>query len=183
MRKILIIIAIVLVIAGIIFYLISLRSENQSPTTLLNNAPTALNNSINNTTTAEVDQSLQQKDALATLARTFIERYGTWSNQSDFENFTDLYPYMTDELKIATQDFVLRQRTALTANSLYYGLTTRFLSWDLTNIITDASADLFANVQQQETKDGQTTILSKKATLKFIKQGADWKVSQINFSF
>ncbi|MCX6741162.1 MAG: hypothetical protein NTY61_02065, partial [Candidatus Parcubacteria bacterium] len=60
MRKLLIIIAIILVIAGIVLYLIS-RSKNQSSNTPLNNTPTALNNSTGNVVpTVEIDPFLQQ---------------------------------------------------------------------------------------------------------------------------
>lgn len=183
MRKILIIVAIILVIVGIVLYLISVRSTSKPANTPLTNTPTALNNSIGNTTPAvEIDPFLQQKDTLTILAKMFIERYGTWSNQSNFENFIDLYSYMTDGLKTDTQNFILRQLTAFSANTTYYGLTTRVLSLDLTNIVADTSAEFSANIQQQETKDGQTTTLAKKVTLDFIKQGADWQVSQISFT-
>ena len=182
MKKFLIIIAIILVITGIILYLIS-RSTGKPANTPFNNAPTALNNDIDNTTSAvEIDPFLQQKDALTTLARTFIERYGTWSNQSSFENFIDLYSYMTDGLKTDTQNFIVNQQATFSADAAYYGLTTRVLSLDLINIVADTSAEFSANIQQQETKDGQTTILTKKTVLDFIKQGADWKASQIIFT-
>lgn len=182
MRKLLIIVAIILVIAGIVLYLIS-RSTGKSANTPLINTPTALNNSTGNTAPAvEIDPFLQQKDTLTTLAKMFVERYGTWSNQSNFENFTDLYSYMTDGLKAETQSFVINQQTALSTNFTYYGLTTKVLSGDLINIVADTSAEFSANVQQQETKDGQTTVLFKGAALDFIKQGADWKVNQINFT-
>ena len=183
MRKFFIIVAIVLVIIGIVLYLISVRPTSKPVTAPLNNTPAALNNAIDNTTPIiEIDPFLQQKDILTALARMFIERYGTWSNQSNFENFTDLYFYMTDGLKAETQNFVVNQQADFSADAIYYGLTTRVLSLDLNNIVTDTSAEFSANIQQQETKDGQTAVLSKKAVLDFIKQGADWKVNQINFT-
>jgi len=182
MRKILIILAIILLIVGIVLYLASFRSKNKSAATQLTNTPAAFTNSANNTTPAvKIDPFLQEKDNLTTLAKMFIERYGTWSNQSDFSNFTDLYSYMTDGLKTETQNFVLAQQTALKTTSTYYGLTTRVLSLSLANIVTDTSAEFTANVQQQETKINQTAALSKKVTLDFLKQGADWRVNQISF--
>ncbi len=182
MRKFFIIVAIVLVMLGIVLYLVS-RSTGKSVNAPLTNTPTALNDSTGNTAPIiEIDPFLQQKDILTALARMFIERYGTWSNQSNFENFTDLYFYMTDELKAETQSFVVNQRADFSADATYYGLTTRVLSLDLINIVADTSAEFSANIQQQETKDGQTAALSKKTTLNFIKQGADWKVSQISFT-
>ncbi|MFH1142565.1 MAG: hypothetical protein V1695_02530, partial [Candidatus Uhrbacteria bacterium] len=46
--------------------------------------------------------------SLETLARTFGERYGSYSNESDFANLYDLMPLMTNSMQADTEDLIER---------------------------------------------------------------------------
>lgn len=62
------------------------------------------------------------------FVRSFVERYGSYSNQSDFENLEDLYPFMTQRLRQQTEKFVRDERAREVRGTSYVGVTTRALS-------------------------------------------------------
>ncbi len=186
MKKLIIVIIILLIVGGIIYFLGFKGKAGSSFLTIfsqlvgkktgseINNQPTNQPPGLN----IEIDPTIKLQNDLTLTARVFIERYGSWSNQSNFENFEDLYPLMTDSLKTQTQSFIAQQQ----ANKTYYSLETKILSLDLTNLVVDTSAEFSASVQQQEIKDSNDSTLYKTVKLVLLKQGTDWKVDQIIFN-
>jgi hypothetical protein len=125
----------------------------------------------------EIDPIERIKSDLIVKARFFIERYGTWSNQSNFENFYDLFPYMTEELKEKTLKKI--QDLSLKDKKKFYGITTNLLSINFKNFEVDKKAEIFAEIQQREEKDKEVKLINKKINLIFIKTENDWKVASI----
>lgn len=180
MRKLFIVIIILVIIGGAIYYL-SLKgkpifktpeSAPQTPEVTTPEKPTT-------EAPVTVDPIIKLKNDLIIQARAFIERYGSWSNQSNFENFEDLSPYMTDKLKAETQKLINQYRVSGIEHPEYYGLTTNVISLNLEDFAADERAEFSASVQQQETTNGTTKILYKTVKLVFLKEGIGWKADQI----
>lgn len=186
MKKVFII-AIIIIIIGGIFVFLSWRGKNNlslvtNQTNFTNNSGNSADETNNELQNSEPDPLTKLKNELTLFSRTFIERYGTWSNQSNFENFNDLYPYMTDKLKIGTQTMVGQKMADFNVNNSYYGVTTKILSLEINDFNQDARTEFSAKVQQQESKDNVNNIFYKTVKLVLIKNGPDWQADEITFS-
>lgn len=112
-------------------------------------------------------------------ARSFVERYGSYSNQSNFENIEALYPFMTDRMRRESKDTVAAQRSdARRTLVVYSGVTTRVLS-----LATISSSVTVANVRAstQRTQSGGTIqgaprVSYQDIELSLLKVGEEWKI-------
>ena len=113
-------------------------------------------------------------------ARMFLERYGSYSNQSNFENLEDLYPFMTARLRAAEEARVLKMRAALPAGAEYAGVSTKVVS--VTLLRADSiSAQVRAQTQRREqSANGQRTFYQA-AELTLLKAGEAWKVDGVEW--
>jgi hypothetical protein len=178
MKRLLIIIVILLVLGGIIYYLSTLgKPSPRSQITPSTGGTATLEKKAAETPT--IDPIVKLKNDLTIQARVFIERYGSWSNQSNFENFEDLMPYMTEKLKAETQNLIKQYQASKIQHPKYYGLTTNVVSLNLDNFVVDEKAEFSGQVQQQETKDSKTNILYKTVKLVFVKENNQWLVDEI----
>jgi hypothetical protein len=183
MKKILIIIIILLLIVSALYFLIwrakpvvkPFVSPNASETT---EAPVETG-PILSSSEQEIDPTTLLKSELTIKARTFIERYGSYSSDAQFANLEDLLSLMSERLANETRNYIAQEKLKRPAE--FYGLTTKVLSIELKNFIPDASADFFASCQQQETRGKTTTISYKKTELKMIFENNSWKVDEIKF--
>lgn len=72
-------------------------------------------------------QQAEERETTAsvqTVAKTFATRYGSYSNEADFQNLRDLYPLMTTDFQLETENFIAD--TTIPEN--YYGITTRVIT-------------------------------------------------------
>lgn len=119
---------------------------------------------------------------LYAFARSFVERYGSYSNQSNFENMEDLYAFMTERMKTTTAAFVKQQRQMSQGGSAYRGTTTHVLSVSARSQDND-SAMLLITTQRQESSAGSTSgrVFYQSIELRLLKEAAQWKVDEANW--
>ena len=94
---------------GVFWYLSNNANKNNVVAPIDNNALIAEENKIatktpviipeNKNTLPPVSYEEKEKAQLQQLVSAFVERYGSYSNQTDFENLTDLMPFMSQSLK------------------------------------------------------------------------------------
>src|SRR3989338_1671952 len=109
-------------------------------------------------TAASSDKNLSavaQSAGAAQVARAFAERFGSYSNQSDFENIENLYPFMTERLRSTMQAQVLQERAALDRNAPYQGVTTRVVAVTV-NSENNREALLTLSTQRTQTEASGT---------------------------
>lgn len=146
---------------------------------------TAASNSIQNTPSQAAPVNNFQKAnsgpaAVEAVARSFAERFGSFSNQSDFENIIDLYPFMTAKMRAWAEDYVVKTRAATQAGGVYYGITTRALGVKVLQQNT-TSAVLEVNTSRRETGGnlGEVKEYLQNIELTLLKDNSDfWKVDQ-----
>ncbi|KKU13020.1 MAG: hypothetical protein UX17_C0030G0020 [Parcubacteria group bacterium GW2011_GWC2_45_7] len=127
--------------------------------------------------TAEVGAEVAQA-SLEAFARSFIERYGSYSNQSNYDNLEDLYPFMTKNLQQSTQDFVQSERAKMrTQTPAYFGITTRVLS-SMVSLLNDDRAGLVIKTQRRESGSdpNASRLYYQDVELKLVMVGEQWKV-------
>ena len=115
--------------------------------------------------------------SLETLAKTFGERYGSYSNESDFANLYDLMPLMTDSMQDDTEDLIERVVVA----DVYYGITTRVLSTELIEYEEELGYATMNVLTQREEAMGSpqnAEVKYQTLVLEMVKQGGAWKVNK-----
>lgn len=112
------------------------------------------------------------------LARSFVERWGSFSTESDFRNVEELYASMTDSMRSWAMSYVAKQRATLN-NKVYYGVTTHALAM---NIMKKESQDMRLKIgtQRDEVKGTQAPRIFYQDMEVALKQDEGvWKVDGV----
>lgn len=118
---------------------------------------------------------------LKAVAITFAERFGSFSNKSNFENLNDLRDLMTVKMKGWTDNYISQQKTTFTADAAYYGITSQALSATVTSFDESVGrAEVEVNTQRQEAKGNTDNprVFYQKILLKLAKTNEGWKVDE-----
>lgn len=112
---------------------------------------------------------------VVSLSKTFVARYGSYSNEANFANLVDVLPLMSSSFANETEDFI---ETA-TAPESYYGVTTRVIT---VSVEEENDAEGYATVristQREEAIDSPQNISVRyqDILLTFVKESASWKI-------
>lgn len=127
-----------------------------------------------------VEQQLQASVKAMTIS--FVERLGSYSNQSDYENIEELKPFMTNKMRTWADGFVVQQRAQEDANADYFGVDSKVLALDFKEFSEeDGRAEVEVNTQRIEYRGAQRarTIKYQKASITLLKQGDTWFVEEV----
>lgn len=127
-----------------------------------------------NLTKKIISQEEQEKNFLLKTARAFAERFGSFSNQSNYENIKDLKVFMTQKMWSWAQNTIKQGQIS----NIYYGITTRALNSQIDSQ-TSSKATVRVSTQRQETVGSQinSRVIYKDILIVFEKEGGVWKVS------
>ncbi len=112
------------------------------------------------------------------VAMAFTERFGSFSNTSDFSNILDQEPIMTSKMIAWAEKYVADQRASTPVSAEYFGTTTRSLSATL-SLYDDLRGFATVNImtQRRETMTtGVTSTYLQPITVEMRKTGGLWKV-------
>lgn len=191
-QRLIILIAIVvggvLLIVGILYFVFRpgsapLPPQTQAPAEQASNANlpepgsvVAPPESAIQTPTNQKEQQLREE--IKRLGIMFTERFGSYSNQSNFANITDLQPVMTESMKNWSLIYIDRLKTSFTGQG-YKGVTTRVIASSLTIFEPDSGRIEVALTTQREELNGSTansTVYYQGMKLVFIQENKLWKV-------
>jgi len=112
-----------------------------------------------------------------TAAMIFVERFASYSSESNFANVTDVLPLVTSSLATSIQAVAAEQR-AKGVDQAYYGISTKVISQNVKEQ-TDAAATILVSTQRQEAIGGptNTTVRYQDITVSLVKEGDAWKVN------
>jgi hypothetical protein len=136
---------------------------------------------LTNSPAAAIIKEPKTEAALRTIALTFAERFGSFSNQSNFENLNNLRDLMTVKMKGWVDNYVIEQRNNFNAEAGYYGITTQALSVIITSFDESLGrADAQVNTQRQESKGSTQNprVYYQSLSLKLVKTDSGWKVDE-----
>jgi hypothetical protein len=123
----------------------------------------------------DIEDRTQEVD-VTTLTKTFTERYGSYSNESDFANLEDVLVLMTDGLAASTQSFIDSARVG----EEYYGITTRVISMDVREQDDEAGyASVLVKTQREEAVGSpqNISVVYQELILKLVHVSGSWKIS------
>jgi hypothetical protein len=125
--------------------------------------------------TAEANRALNAED-IKKIAMPFAERFGSFSNQSNYDNFTDLKIFMTDKMSAWADNYVAQLKKGDQDNTVYYGLTTTAISGEVRKFDAAAGqAEVLIATQRREVKNGQTTNFNQDILLNLMRVKNEWK--------
>jgi len=195
MRKILIIVAILLLllILGVLIYVLLMKYRQPASPIVTNeniniNTNTAglanLNVQISSTYLAPesltTEKEIQQKEKTALLvASSFAERYGSFSNQSDFANLNDLKLFMTESMKTYIDGVIAKSRAENASADEYYGVETKVISSDVQKLDdTLGQAEIMFTSQRSEYKGtANPRVYYQDILIKLEKVNDQWLVN------
>ncbi|MDP1890977.1 MAG: hypothetical protein Q8K55_08790, partial [Gemmatimonadaceae bacterium] len=130
----------------------------------------------------EASREEKLRSEISRLAAAFAERFGSYSNQGDFENLLDLKSLMTGNMQTWVDNFVAESKAGQTDNTVYFGVTTKSVSLETISIDEAAGeARIKVSAQRREasgTMSDNVRIYYQDLELGFKKVGGEWKVDE-----
>lgn len=121
------------------------------------------------------------KERITYISRYFTERYASYSNQGDFNNFAYIRKYLSPSMDNYVMNQYLPQVQAeLESRSGYFGIETRALSFRFTAFDEQSgTAELIVITQQVKYIDNfnNPLVSVKDLKLNFIKTEDDWQIT------
>lgn len=115
------------------------------------------------------------------IAMAFAERFGSYSNQSSYGNFTDLKIFMTANMKDWADKYVADLKAKATNQAVYYGITTNALTSEVKNYDeAGGNAQIIVSTKRQENTDTTSAnpAYVQKLVLDFKKINNEWLVDR-----
>lgn len=188
----------VLLISTLIIVVIALRSQPEPQTNTNDNTNTentTNTNSETNTTTSTDSQTdtttntnsedtsnvvlSNQRTSISRAATSFIERYGSYSSDSNFDNIDALDSVMTEDMKKQAQN-VIKNGLGTTE---YYSITTQAVSVNFIDFVegsTGATLEVFTRRTEQKGLN-DPTIFSQTARLQLNRVDNQWKIDSFKW--
>lgn len=124
----------------------------------------------------EEQDTRAQTAGATTVAKMFVERYGSYSNEAEFQNLRDVLPLMTDTFAEKTRAFIEGAEIPET----FYGVTTRVLIVQVERMDETAGEATFKINTQQERAEGSAQNVSvhyQEIRVELKREAGVWKVS------
>ena len=124
----------------------------------------------------ELSEEEKERGFLTKTASAFAERFGSYSNQSNYENLTDLKYFMTIKMK-KWVDNKVDSKDYSKSNDIYYGITTRSMKSEIKSIgSTTAVVNIKTQRQEFVGADMNSKVSYRDILITFKKEGNVWKV-------
>lgn len=143
--------------------------------------PIALKQTTSPTATPQkVTSEEKLKSDLSRLAASFAERFGSYSNQGEFENLLDLKALSTTKMQSWIDDLIKKNQAAQGNTASYFGVTAKAVSSKITSLNEKSgSAKVVVSVQKREASGSMTEnvkVSYQNLELEFKKVSEEWKV-------
>ena len=114
---------------------------------------------------------------LKSTAASFAERFGSYSNQGNFNNINDLRGVMTLKMNAWADNYIAIQKS--TVDEGYYGVTTIAVSSKIIILSEElGQADIMVSTQRQENKGSTVNprVTYQDIEIELVNTGSGWKV-------
>jgi len=125
------------------------------------------------------------KDDLSKLSISFAERFGSYSNQSDYSNLKHLMIFMSEDMKEWALDFIEQSKKNKGSSDIYYGISTKVVATEIISFDEDlGDAKFLVHTRRKESRadeNEQKDTFSQDIELSFIKEDGVWKVNSAHW--
>ncbi len=123
-------------------------------------------------------EEVKQED-IKRMAASFAERFGSFSNQSNYSNIEDLEMFMTENMRSWAEQYIKEVTSKRDDASIYYGITTMAVSETAKTYDDDVgTAEILVRTKRREAT-GTTANASyfyQDILISFKKESGAWKV-------
>lgn len=121
-----------------------------------------------------------ERQKVISTSTLFAERFGSFSNQGDFQNIEDLMPLMTSGMQRWAEDYMEQGRAQASPDDPFYGITTKMLTAKIINFNTDTGrAEVNVDTQRRESKAGEPErIYYQSLKLNLVKSDKNWLIDE-----
>ena len=127
-----------------------------------------------------------EKNGATQLAKVFVERYGTYSTDNNFQNIREVETFVSRSLwskisapmlqRSASMDVTLRDSVeSKTTTQSFVGMTTKVISMELVSW-SDTKATIELKTTRTEEKNGVVSAHYQNATVEMVKVNSSWLV-------
>lgn len=124
------------------------------------------------------DQEVSDQAKIIAAGRFFVERYGSFSSQANWQNLSDVKTVVTRQLWDEFENLIAKN--PIDSEGEYYSLTTKVLSIRLVTH-ADSLATIGVKTQKQEINGSESRIFYQDITVHFVKDSDSWLVSDFNW--
>lgn len=123
-------------------------------------------------TQAEVKEA-SKITSVQTRVKNFVERFGSYSVEANFQNFEEIKPWATAEVATWLNDYPAQLKKQQVAD--FIGVTTRVLSQKIITS-TETIASVQVSTQREETKTSGQSVTYKDMLVKLVLTNGEWLV-------
>lgn len=126
----------------------------------------------------EIRKEAKPGDEILSLTLPFVERFGSYSNQGNFENLSDLLSFMSPSMRTWAEKQIAEQ-AAKPFQELYRGVTTKALSYTMKNYQPEQGrAEMLVSTQRHELIGStiNARVYNQDVVVKFVKDDGAWVV-------
>ncbi len=116
-------------------------------------------------------------DDLGKVAMSLAERFGSFSNQSNYGNFTDLKILMTDNMRKWVDEYVIELKKKPQNSNVYYGVTTQAMTYKIIKFDDKSSeAEILVSTRRSESTEeiNGGTAFNQDLRVVFLKVEGEW---------
>jgi len=129
---------------------------------------------------AKIEDKQAGKKDLIRIAGSFAERFGTYSNQSNFGNIGSLKIFMSSKMKKWSDSYIKEQKEKKYDTSIYYGITTKAAASTVKEFDDDSgAASILVSTRRREatgTMNNYSNIFTQDILIGFVMENGAWKV-------
>lgn len=163
----------VVALAALIWFLLRKDKETVEPAP---NDPSIVRQMPRADQVFTAEQLAAGKQGPEVAARIFAERFGSYSNQSNYGNITDVLTMVTPELRAELE--ALRAEAQTGIPETYYGVNTRIVSI-ADPVVTETGTTFSINTQREEANGtpGNTSVRYQELTLTLQEINGAWLIA------
>lgn len=126
------------------------------------------------------DVPAQHTVSAQTIARNFVERFGSFSSETNYINVDDVMPLATEALQRRLQELADAARE--NASDTYYGVSTRAIIFTVEEE-SEMAITMRITTQREESIDSpaNTSVRNQDIRLALVKDGDDWRVDSFTW--
>ncbi|MFH1233969.1 MAG: hypothetical protein V1649_05000 [Patescibacteria group bacterium] len=124
------------------------------------------------------------QDDLARIASAFAERFGSYSNQSDYGNVRDLKLFMSSKMQVWADNYISQAQANHQQTAIYYGVTTKAIASEVKQFNNESEqAEILIKTQRREATGATANAATfyQNIIIKFVREQGAWKVDSANW--
>lgn len=128
---------------------------------------------------APIKKTEINQDDLMRMASAFAERFGSFSNQSDYDNVRDLKIFMSAKMQIWADNYISQAQSSHQQSAIYYGVTAKAITTEVKQFNNESGqAEILVKTQKKEAAGVtiNSSIFYQDVIIKFIKEKGAWKI-------